>query len=282
MLRNVAGGRVHVKQILQPNSDPHAYEPRPSDAKAVTGANLIVRSGGDLDDWLGDLLRNAGSDAKTVTLIDAVRAQDARGRPVSASTPARDVDPHWWQSPANGILAVDRIRDALVAMDPDGRAAYTANAARYVGRLRALDRAIARCMTGIPAARRKIVTDHDALGYYAKRYRIVVIGAIIPALTTQAQPSAGATARLVRTIRRAGVRTIFVEASVNEQLAQAIARESGAQLGQSLYGDSLGPRGSSGATYFGSIRANSNGIVAGITGGDDHCHPHLPDDAPAA
>jgi zinc/manganese transport system substrate-binding protein len=259
--RAVAGHRADVRQILTPNSDPHAYEPRPSDVRAVTGAKVVVRSGGDIDDWLAGVLRNAGSDATTVELIKAVHTRRGEG----------EVDPHWWQDPRNAAIAVARIRDALAAADPAGRATYDANAADYLARLRAMDRAIGACMGRIPARKRRLVTDHDALGYYAGRYGIDVIGSVIPALSTQAQSSAGEVARLVGTIRRAGVTTILPESSTSAKLERAIARDAGAHVGPPLYADSLGPSGSAGATYLGSLRANSRALVAGFTGGRARC-----------
>jgi ABC-type Zn uptake system ZnuABC Zn-binding protein ZnuA len=261
LARAVGGSRADVRQILEPNSDPHAYEPRPSDVRAVSGASVVVRSGGDIDAWLGDVLRNAGSAARTVTILDALHPRREAG----------GVDPHWWQDPRNAALAVATIREALIAADPAGRAVYADNAKRYLTKLRALDRAIAACMARIPERRRTLVTDHDALGYYADRYAIAVIGTVIPALSTQAQASGGEVARLVRTIRSAGVTTIFPESSVNPKLTRAIARDARARVGAPLYADSLGPRGSPGATYLGSLRANTEALVAGFTSGRRRC-----------
>jgi ABC-type Zn uptake system ZnuABC Zn-binding protein ZnuA len=262
LARAVAGSRAGVRQILEPASDPHAYEPRPSDVKAVSDAKVVLRSGGDLDAWLSDVLRNAGSDARTVTIIDALPHK---------RTESDGLDPHWWQDPRNGAIAVEQIRDALSAADPAGRATYAANAARYLTRLRTLDRAIAACMRRIPVSERKLVTDHDALGYYADRYGIDVIGTVIPATSTQAQASAGEVTRLVRTIRATGVSTIFPESSVNPKLTSAIARDAGAKVGPALYADSLGAKGTPGATYLGSLRANTQALVAGFTGGRERC-----------
>jgi zinc/manganese transport system substrate-binding protein len=256
LARAVAGDRAAVRQILQPNSDPHEYEPRPSDVKAVSGAAVVLRSGGGLDDWLGGVLRNAGSNAKRVTLIDALTMGRTAGR----------ADPHWWQNPRNAIIAVRTIRNAFVAADPGGRVTYRRNAAAYVVRLRALDRAIAACMGAIPADKRRLVTDHDALAPYADRYGIDVIGTVIPAGTTQAQASAGEVARLVRAIRAAGVATIFPERSVNPKLTRAIARDAGATVGPALYADTLGAPGSAGAAYIGSLRFNTEALAAGFTG----------------
>ncbi len=261
LARAVAGERAGVRQILKPNSDPHAYEPRPSDVKAVADAGVVLRSGGDLDEWLGDVLENAGSDAEVLTLIDAVRTRRGEG----------GADPHWWQDPRNAVVAVRRIRDALIAADAGGGATYTANADTYIARLRSLDRSIAACMRSIPVARRKLVTDHDALGYYADRYDIDVVGTVIPALSTQAQASAGEVARLVRTIRAEGVTTIFPESSAGAKLTRAIARDAGARVGPALYADTLGAQGSPGATYAGSLRFNTRALAAGFGGAGGRC-----------
>jgi zinc/manganese transport system substrate-binding protein/manganese/iron transport system substrate-binding protein len=244
-----------VTGILTANSDPHDYEPRPADAKALAGAKLVLRSGGEVDEWLGDLLDSAGSDATTVTLIDRVRV--------------RGEDPHWWQDPHNTETAVTAIRDALAKADPDGTATYDANAEAYLERLEALDTAIARCMDAIPAERRKLVTNHDALGYFAERYGIEVVGAVIPALSTAARPSAGETRELIETIRREGVSTIFPESSVNPKLEEAIAAEAGAEVGPALWADTLGEKGSAGATYLGALRSNAEAMAEGFGGSCD-------------
>ncbi len=261
LARQVAGDRARVTQILEPNSDPHEYEPRPSDARALGDADVVLRSGGDLDEWLGDVLAGAGSDVEAVTLLDAVRPRRAGG----------EVDPHWWQDPRNARVAVLRIRDALGAADPGGRATYRRNAARYVARIDRLDAAIGACMGAIPEGRRRLVTSHDALGYFAARYAITVVGTVLPALSTRAQPSASDVTRLVRRIRSEGVSTVFPESSLNARLERAIARDAGAKVGPALYADTLGPAGSPGATYLGSLRANARAVAAAFTGGRAGC-----------
>jgi zinc/manganese transport system substrate-binding protein len=184
----------------------------------------------------------------------------------SSGPEAARFDPHWWHDPRNARAAVLAIRDAFARADPAGREAFAANAAAYVARLDALDRGIARCMARVPAAQRKLVTDHDAFGYFAHRYGITVVGAVIPSQTTLAQPSAGDVARLVRLIRREHVRAVFPETSVNARLAEAVARQTGASSDHVLYGDTLGPGGSAGATYLGMERANADAMVRGFTG----------------
>ncbi len=259
LVRNVAGSHADVKQLLQANSDPHDYEPRPSDARAVAEADLLFRSGGELDEWLGDLLESSGADAEVVTLIDAVRR--------------RGGDPHWWQDPRNALMAVLAIRDALSRADPAGRGAYERNARAYARRLRRLDRSVARCIRALPASERRLVTTHDALGYFADRYGLKLVGALIPSLSTEAQPSAGDTAELVEQIRDQGVNAVFPESSLNPRLERAVSREAGVEVGGRLWADTLGPEGSKGETYIASIASNTEALVKGLSGGRRSCSP---------
>ena len=258
-VRRVGGDRVQVSQILEPNSEPHDYEPRPSDAEEVGDAELVFRSGGDLDGWLDDLIDSAGGDAQVVELIESV---DVPGD-----------DPHWWQDPRNAVLAVTEIRDRLASADPGGERAYRRNAAAYIRRLERLDRSVAACLAKIPASQRMLVTTHDALGYYADRYGLEVVGALIPSLSTQAQPSAGDTQELVEQIEELGVMAVFPESSLSPKLEEAVARETGAEVGEALWADTLGPEDSNGATYLESIQANTEAIVDGLTGGEVRCRP---------
>jgi zinc/manganese transport system substrate-binding protein len=261
LVRNVGGSRVSVDGILRPNSDPHEYEPRPSDAASLARADIVFRSGGDLDKWLGEIIDNAGGDARQVTLIDSVHAIEGDN----------ETDPHWWQNPRNTILAAEAIRDALVKGDPGARAGYERRAADYVAKLKALDADIERCMDQVPPAKRKLVTTHDALGYFADRYGIEVIGAVIPSLSTQAQPSAKDVQELVDQIKAEGVEAIFPEAGISKKLERAISREAGAEVGGQLWADTLGPEGSSGATYLEAMRANAQTLAEGMSGGSVSC-----------
>jgi ABC-type Zn uptake system ZnuABC Zn-binding protein ZnuA len=246
LTRHVAGPDAHVVQLLQPNADPHDYEIRPHDVGALADADLIVRSGGEADEWIEDAIEGSGSDAPVVTLSDAVQL--------------RDDDPHWWQDPRNAILAVHALERALHR-----------NATAYVARLERLDRDTAACIDQLPPGQRKLVTTHDALGYYAARYGLDVIGAVIPSQSTEGQPSAGDVADLIATIRATGVKAVFAESSVEPKVEEAIARETGAAVGAPLWADTLGPAGSSGATYIDSIRANTRAIVTGLSGGAERC-----------
>jgi ABC-type Zn uptake system ZnuABC Zn-binding protein ZnuA len=166
---------------------------------------------------------------------------------------------------------VREIARRLGAADPTHRRQFERNADAYLARLRGLDAGIARCIGTVPAAKRKLVTDHDAFGYFAARYGIDVVGAVIPSQTTQAQPSAKDLSELIALIEREGVEAVFPESSLSAKVADAIARQTGASAERTLYGDTLGPAGSSGATYLSMEAANADAMVRGFSGGRRGC-----------
>ena len=238
LVRNVAGERASVDSILRPNSDPHDYEPRPSDAIAVAQADVVFRSGGDLDGWLDDVLDSAGGDA---------RAGDADRLGSSATattrTGGRTRATRSWRSRA--------IRDALIEADPNGRAGYERRAAAYTSRLRALDAQVARCLGRVPAAQRKLVTTHDALGYFARplRHRGDRRGDPValdpgPAVRPGRERSSS-TRSSARACGRSSPRRRCRGSSSRRSRARRAA-----QVGGELWADTLGPEGSSGATYL--------------------------------
>jgi ABC-type Zn uptake system ZnuABC Zn-binding protein ZnuA/ABC-type Mn2+/Zn2+ transport system permease subunit len=266
--RAVAGEAADVHQILQPNSDPHEYEPRPSDVEAVADAEVVFESGDNLDAWMSTVLSNAGGSPEVVDLGAKLPVRLAGE---SEGAEASRYDPHWWHDPRNAEAAVAAIRDVLAAAAPESAATYRANAAAYSQKLRALDAGIRACLESVPAAQRKLVSDHDAFNYFAHRYGIAVVGAVIPSQTTQAQASAADIAELVRLVRRERVRAIFPESSLSPKLAEQIARQTGARADYTLYGDTLGPGDSPGATYLSMERANADAMLRGFTGGLRGC-----------
>src|SRR3954471_2408567 len=252
LTRQVAGPDARVVGLLRPNSDPHEYEPRPDDVRATAEARLVLLSGRGLDGWMHEVVRQSGTDAEVV---------DASAGP----------GVHWWHDPVAVERSVLRIGSALAEADPAHAQAYGRRAAALHLRLRELDRRIRACFSRVLARERKLVTDHDAFAPFARRYGIRVVGAVIPAQSTQAQASAGDLARLTRTIERQRVRAVFPERSVSDRVARAVARETGAGARYRLYGDTLGPRGSAGATYLGMEAANADAMVRGFTGGRRRC-----------
>jgi ABC-type Zn uptake system ZnuABC Zn-binding protein ZnuA/ABC-type Mn2+/Zn2+ transport system permease subunit len=269
-VREVGGNAVAVDQILQPNTDPHEYEPRPSDVADAAEAKLVFASGDEMDSWIDQIVSEGGSDAEVVDL-GAIVPERRPGE--SSGAEASRYDPHWWHDPRNAEAAVTAIARRLTGADPSHRREFKRNARAYLAKLRALDAGIARCMNSVPVARRKLVTDHDAFGYFADRYGIEVVGAVIPSQTTQAQPSAKDLSALVQLIEREQVKAIFPDSSLSPKVAEAIASQTGASADYSLYGDTLGPEGSSGATYLTMEAANANAMVRGFTDGRRGCRP---------
>ncbi len=268
LVRNLGHTGVNVTQILQPNTDPHDYEPRPDDVKNTAGAKIVFTSGDNLDKWMGDVVSQSGGDPRVVDLGATVPGKV----PGETSGPeASTYDPHWWHDPTNVEEAAGQVAAALGRADPAHSETFVSNAAEYVAKLKTLDTGIKACFAKVPAAQRKLVTDHDAFNYFAQRYGIDVIGAVIPSQTTQAQPSAKALVALAKTIKAEGVRAVFPESSVNSKLAKAIATQTGATADHTLYGDTLGPKGSAGATYLTMEQANADSMVRGFTQGKLGC-----------
>lgn len=265
-VREVGGGAVSVDQVLEPNTDPHEYEPRPSDVAAAASAAVVFASGDDLDAWIEEIVADGGGDAPIVDL-GAVVPERLAGEGEHDSR----FDPHWWHDPRNAEAAVREIERRLIAADLAHRAEFRRNADAYIERLHRLDAGIAACVDAVPAARRKLVTDHDAFGYFAHRYGIDVVGAVIPSQTTQAQPSARDVSDLIDLIEREGVEAVFPESSLSAKVAEAISRQTGASADYELYGDTLGPADSDGATYLGMEAANADAIVRGFTDGARGC-----------
>ena len=275
-VREVGGDAVAVDQILQPNTDPHEYEPRPSDVAAAASAKLVFASGDDLDGWIDQIVSDSGSDAKVVDLgaggagAAAGREQRRGGLAVRPALVARPA-----QRRGGGA------RDRAAGWPPPTPRTGAGSSATPTPISRALRRArraaSPRCIDAVPAAERKLVTDHDAFGYFAHRYGIDVVGAVIPSQTTQAQPSAKDLSELVDLIEREGVEAVFPESSLSAKVAEAIARQTGASADYTLYGDTLGPAGSSGATYLGMEAANADAMVRGFSGREARVPARAPD-----
>jgi ABC-type Zn uptake system ZnuABC Zn-binding protein ZnuA len=254
LAREVGGGMIQLKGLVPAGADPHEFEPVASDLVALEGADLILRHGIGLDDWLDRTLK-AGKKAKLVTVTAGVRLRrgEEDGKPVD--------DPHVWHDPANAKKMVDNIAAALDRADPGHKPTYDANAAAYKKKLDVAAAQVRTILNEIPPANRKLVTNHDALGYFAQAFGLKIVGAVIPAVSTQAEPSAADTAALLDTIKREKVKAIFAESNVNPKLAATLAKEAGVKIIEDLYGDSLGQPGSGAETLDGMWLANARKIA---------------------
>lgn len=264
-VRNVGGDRVHVVQILKPGVDPHDYEASPADIQAIADADLVVKSGVGLEaTWLDETVSSAGYGGEVVDASRGVTIRQGNGTDEQAAG-----DPHIWHDPADARIMVGDIAAALVAKDPAGKAGYERNAATYDAKLAALDAENAAEIGSIPVEQRKLVTNHDAFGYYCARYGITFVGSIIPSFDTSAELSGKELSDLVAKIEQTGVRAVFSESSLPPKTAQTVATEAGVQVVEgedALYADGLGPVGSPGGTYLGAERHNTATIVKALGG----------------
>ena len=250
VVKNVARDAVNLVVLVGPNGDAHEYEPVPADSVNLAQADIIFENGLHLEHWLDKLYAASGSKAKRSVVSQGVSPRIFEDNP-------QETDPHAWQDVTNVILYTQNVRDALIAIDPANKDKYTANAKDYIEKLQSLDAWVKAQVALIPVDKRKLVTNHDALGYFARRYGFKIIGAVIPSATTEAaDPSAKQTADLLNIIKANGVHAIFSENMANPKLAQTLSQEAGVEVGPELYTDALGPVGSQGETYCKMIKYN--------------------------
>lgn len=276
--QNVAGDKASIESLVPTNGGIHEYEPKPEDVKRIAEADLVLVNGAGLEQFLDKLISDSGTKAKLVTVSQGVPIQqfqdiEAADQPITSATilgisgsyacgapkpgeEAGDCDPHMWQSVANVMIYTLNIRDALSAADPDNADAYNVNAGNYLAKLQKLDADILTATAGLPADNRVLVTNHDALGYYASRYGFKVLGVVLPGGTTGQEPDPQQVAALIDTIKKEKIKAIFVENIASDKMAQQIASEAGTKVVQALYTDALGEPNSSGATYIDMMYAN--------------------------
>jgi zinc/manganese transport system substrate-binding protein len=263
LVRNVGGDRVELTVLIGRTSDPHAFDPSPADSRRLAHAGLVVVNGLGFEGWLDRLVRAAGGKVPIVVASAGVRPR-AEAPDETRLGAGGGVDPHAWQSVANAKRYIANIRDALIRVDPAGAAAYTANAGAYLARLDALDQEIRRALATIPPERRRIITSHDAFGYFADAYGIDFLA---PAgLANEAEPSARAVARIIRRIEADRIPALFLENVVDPRLIEAIARETGARVGGTLYSDALTAPDGPAPTYLDLMRHNAQELAKALGG----------------
>lgn len=267
IVSNVGGEAIDLTILLPVGTDPHAFEPAPADLAAVADAHVIFANGMGLEAFLDEMLANAGGEAAMVHVSEGVlphEMDEAHEEADHEDEHEHDGDdPHTWTSPANALVFVKNIEHALSRLDPANADLYRANAEAYAAELETLDAWVKAQTASIPPENRELVTDHAMFGYYAERYGLEQIGAVIPAFSSAAEPSANDLAALTDAITAAGVKAVFVGNTVNSSLARRVADDTGVQLVQ-LYTGSLGLPGSGVETYLEYIRYNTTAIVAAL------------------
>jgi zinc/manganese transport system substrate-binding protein len=272
LIHNVAGDAVDLTTLVGPDGDTHTYEPVPADTIKVAEADLLFENGLGFETWLDDLYDASGSQAQRIVVTSRIvplgfagEGVAANEAPVASPAPGQELDPHFWQDVANSESAVEVIRDALIAADPANAEVYQSNATAYLKQLQQLDDDIVTKTASLPVDRRKLVTNHDAFGYFAYRYGYTIEGAALQSFSTEAaDPSAQQLAELVTAIRETGVPAIFPESIENADLVDRIAKEAGVKVGAPLYSDALGQPGSDGDTYLKLMGHNIDAIVSAL------------------
>lgn len=271
--RQVGGDRVTVHQLIKPGVDPHDYEPAPADVQAIADADIVVKNGVGLEAWLDDTISAAGFDGPVVDTSQGVSLREGGheedGHEEDGEHAEEEHDPHIWHDPTNAIIMVTGIEKAFAERDPDGAATYTAGATAYRTELTTLDTETKAKIASIPEAQRKLVTNHDALGYYCAHYGLEFVGSIIPSFDSAAELSGSQLSAIVAKIRQTGTRAVFSEASLPPRTAETVAREAGVEViggEDALFADGLGSEGSPGGTYLGAERHNTDTIVKALGG----------------
>jgi zinc/manganese transport system substrate-binding protein len=275
-VRNIGGADVAVTQIIKPNVDPHDYEPTPADIQAISQAKLVVKNGVGLEEWLDPTIESAGfkgtvvDSSQGVTLREGGHHEEEEGHAeAEAEHEGEEHDPHIWHDPRNAKIMVANIEKGLAAADPARATAFAGNLATYSAKLDKLDADNTAAFATLPAGQRKIVTNHDAFGYYVERYQLQFVGSVIPSLDTSAELSARQLNDLVAKIKATGAKAIFTESSLPPKSAEAIAKQAGVKVvggEDALYGDSLGEPGTPQGTYLGAEQHNTQVIVSALAG----------------
>jgi manganese/iron transport system substrate-binding protein len=265
IVKNVGGDRIALTVLLPVGTDPHSFDPAPADLAAVADAHVVFANGMGLENFLDEMIKNAGGEAAVVQVSHGVEPRQLNmGREQGQGDPHHDgIDPHTWTSPANAIIFVHNIEHALSALDPANTETYAANATAYEAKLEKLDAWVKAQIDTIPLENRKLVTDHAVFGYYADRYGLEQVGAVIPSFSSAAEPSAKDLAELEAAIKEYEVKAIFVGTSVNPSLSERVAHDTGVKL-VTLYTGSLGTKGSGAETYLDYIRYNTEAIVEAL------------------
>jgi zinc/manganese transport system substrate-binding protein len=252
LVHNVGGDRVGVTTLVGPDSDVHVYTPAPADAKKIADARLVFVNGLGLEGWLPRLVQSSGGKATIVTTSQGIAPRRL----------GSDADPHAWQSVVNAKIYVANIRDALLAAAPRDAETFRANAATYLAKLDALDREVREAIAQIPPTHRKVISTHDAFGYFASAYGIEFIAPL--GVSTESEASARDIAGIITQIKTAKIPAVFLENITDPRLMQRIASETGARVGGTLYSDSLTGEKGDAPTYIDMVRHNIKALTSAL------------------
>ena len=254
--QNIAGDRAKVESLLPIGADPHSYQAAPVDVAKISDSDLLILNGLEYENFIMPLLENVGAKKMTVEATSGLSPRNDAGN-------EQGVDPHMWLDPNLVVTYVENIRDGLIKVDPNGAETYKSNANAYITQLKDLDKWIVEQVNTIPVERRLLVTNHEALGYFAERYGFEVAGSVIPSFSSNAAPSAREMARLIDAIKKISAPAIFLDTADNDTLAQQIADETSVGIVADLHLESL-TEGAPAATYIEMMKYNVSRIVEAL------------------
>lgn len=260
VVQNIAGDAIDLTVLVGADGDTHSYEPVPQDSVALSQANIVFENGLGFESWIDDLLAAANSQAQRVVVSQGITAGT-----ITVGDEAGETDPHIWQNPYNFVRVAELVRDTLVTADPNNATTYELNANAYITQLLEADTYVIQQIQTIPVDQRKLVTNHDAFGYFANRYGLEIIGTALGSVSTEgASGSAGNFVALVEAIKATGAKAIFPENIENADVVTQIAQEAGVTVGAPLCSDALTSADGPCPTYVQLIRYNADSVVAAL------------------
>jgi ABC-type Zn uptake system ZnuABC Zn-binding protein ZnuA len=246
---NITGDGIEISTLIPAEADPHTFQPTPRDVATIANSQLLIANGAGLEEWLQEMIDNAGGDR---LVVEASEGLEENG--------VRPGDPHFWLDPILAMHYARQIRDGLAAIDPDRKAEYDDNTEKFITQLEELDKWVREQVALIPEEDRLIVTNHESFGYYADRYGLTIAGTIIPSVSTGSAPSAQQLVALIEEIKTSGVRAIFIESGSNPELAEQLAQEAGILVIVDLRTQPNSP----GESYIDMTRYNTRAIVEAL------------------
>jgi zinc/manganese transport system substrate-binding protein len=261
-VKNVGGDRVAVATLVGSNTDAHGYAPTPADAKKIADANLVVANGLGFEGWITRLVKSSGTKAPAIIASKGIKQRKSEEKG-GHSHSHHAVDPHGWQSISNAKVYVTNIRNGLMAADPAGKSVYEANATAYLAKLDALEAEVKEAIGKLRPDRRRIITSHEAFGYFGSAYGIEFIAP--RGVSNENAPSAKDVAKIIAQIKKQKIPAVFLENISDVRMMEQIARETGAKIGGQLFSDALSDSNGPAPTYIDMMRHNIRQLDTALT-----------------
>ena len=247
--QNIAGERLEIEVLVPADADPHTFQPTPQDVAKIAESQMLIANGAGLEEWLQEVIDNAGGERLVV--------EAAQGLPINEVRPG---DPHFWLDPNYVVHYANQIRDGFTELDPHGASVYASNTSNYIAQLEEMDVWISDQVEVLSPEQRLLVTNHESFGYFADRYGFVIIGTVVPSVSTGSSPTAQQMVQLIEAIKATNTSAIFLETGSNPELAEQVAREAGVNLIVDLRTQPLLPQ----EGYIEMMKYNTQAIVEAL------------------